>query len=209
MDITDTNGMLRCCKMWVDQAVGGVYRSRADAGRESVCGATLDHRMDRSHVQPLVGLHEGVACLRPLLRRGMGKADRSRRVGREVVQALSQRVDLEATGALEPRCRTCRNADAGLLRVYGRRVRVGAPSERHAREVVGADRTDASPRLAVADKASSPRPTARAVEYAMAGTCLAGYHRREPALCSKANSASPRYSVPHPVLELRTAARPG
>ena len=206
---TDTNGRLRCCKTRVDQAVGGVYRSQPDVRRESVCGGTLDHRMDRSHVQSLVGLYEGVTSLRPLLRRGMGQANRSRRLGREVVQALSQRVDLEATGALEPRCRACRNADAGLLRVDGRRVRVGAPSERHAREVVGADRTDASPRLAVADKASSPRPTACAVEHAMAGTCLARYHRREPALRSKAHSASARYSLSHPVPELRTAARPG
>ena len=45
--------------------------------------------MDRSHVQPLVGLYEGIAGVRPLLRRGVGETHRSpyhhsARIGEEV-----------------------------------------------------------------------------------------------------------------------------
>ena len=185
-----------------------MYRSRRDAGKETVCGRTLDHRMDRSHVQPMVGLYEGVAGLRPLLRRGVGKTHRSRRVGREISQALSERGDLESAGALESRRGACREENAGLLRVDGRRVRVGTRVERHAGQVVGANRTDASPGLVVADKAPSSRSTARTVEHAMASPCLGGYDRREPTLRRQAHSVSPRYPMPGSISKLRTVTRP-
>ena len=99
--------------------------------------------MDRSHVQPVVGLYEGVAGLRPLLRRDVGKTHRARRVGRKIAQALSDRGDLEPAGTLESRRGACREAYAGLLRVDGRRVRVGTRVERRAGQVVGANRTHA------------------------------------------------------------------
>ena len=164
--------------------------------------------MDRSHVQPVVGLYEGVARLRPLLRRDVGKTHRARRVGRKIAQALSERGDLEPAGTLESRRGACREAYAGLLRVDGRRVRVGTWPERRAGQVVGVNRTDASPGLAVADKAPSSRSTARTVGHAMASPCLGGYDRREPTLRRQAHSVSPRYPMPGSISKLRTVTRP-
>ena len=166
-------------------------RWRTDADRETVRGRTLEHRMDRSHVQPLVGLHEGVARVRPLLRRGVGETHRARRVGRKIAQALSERGDLESAGALESRRGACREANASLLRVDGRCVRVGTRVERRAGQVVGANRTHASPGLVVADKAPSSRSTARTVEHAMASPCLGGYPRRLPATVPTRRSPTP------------------
>ena len=155
----------------------------------------------------MVGLYEGVAGLRPLLRRGVGKTYRSRRVGGKVTQALSERSDLESAGTLESRRGACREANASLLRVDGRRVRVGTRPERRAGPVMGADRANASPGLAVADKAPSSRFTARTVEHAMASPCLGGYDRREPTLRRQAHSVSPRYPMPGSISKLRTVTR--
>ena len=103
----------------------------------------------------MVGLYEGVAGLRPLLRRDVGKTHRARRVGREISQTLSERGDLESAGALESRRGACREANAGLLRVDGRRVRMGTRVERRAGQVVGANRTDAPPEPSARDRGSS------------------------------------------------------
>ena len=185
------------------RAVLEKHGSQIRAGRDTFHGRALDHRMDGSHVQPVVGLYEGLPCLRPLLRRGLGEAYRSRRVGCQGAKAFSERRDLGAAVALGSCCGPFRETDARLLRIDGGCVRVGTRLASCARPALSADRTHAPSGLAVADEAPASGATPCPVERPMACSCLAGNDGRESALRGKANSVSPRHPVPGPVSELR------
>ena len=185
------------------RAVLEKHGSQIRAGRDTFHGRALDHRMDGSHVQPVVGLHEGVPCLRPLLRRGLGEADRSRCVGSEGAAALSERRHLGATVALGPRRGPFRETNARLLRIDGGCVRVGTRLERYARQALGADRTHSSSGLAVAHEAPASGATPCPVERPMACACLAWNDGRESALRQQTHSISPRHPLPRSVSELR------
>ena len=198
--------MRECCAQtseFTPRSVFEKYGSRIRAGRGRLHGRALDHRMDGSHVQPVVGLYEGFPCLRPLLRRGLGEADRSRRVGSKGAAALSERRDLGAAVALGSRCGAVRETDARLLRIDGGCVRVGTRLERYARQALGADRTHSSSGLAVAHEAPASGATPCPVERPMACACLAWNDGRESALRQQTHSISPRHPLPGPVSELR------
>ena len=95
----------------------------------------------------------------------------ARRTGHQVWCARSPRRFLserpEQAGSLEPCCGTDRHQNAGLLRVDGRRVRVGTRLERGAGEIVGADRPYSTSGLAAPHKAPAPGTQTRAVGLGM------------------------------------------
>jgi hypothetical protein len=159
------------------------------------------HRVDRPHVQPVDRLHEGVAWLRPLLRRApRGSAAASRAVGARPAAAPHE--DMGRPGALEQAARgvlrRARPPAARLLRLAGRRVRQRGRSGM-ARGPVRADRRDAEPRLAAADEADrqrgandargagSPlaRPAARAGRCRTSGSAPRSSTRRRPTATSR------------------------
>src|ERR1700678_3893352 len=148
--------------------------------------------MDAPHVQPLVGLRETFACLRPLLCRNLGSPVR------RCATTVLQRAPLARTAALEFGSRQAGNSRSRLLRIDGGRIRASHGFGSLARQALGSHRKDTAPGLVIADEKTWPYQECLSVGTQSARKRLAGYYRGEPALGHAAHRALDRSRCARP-----------